>query len=100
MQSERQVLVSKTESEGTADAEKIRSAANRKSADMIAKADAKATDIRGQGEAEAAKSFSTFQKNPDLANFLLRLTALELSLKDRATLILDPHTPPFDLLMG
>jgi len=100
MQSERQVLVSRTESEGRAQAEKILSLANRKSAEMLANADAKATGIRGQGEAEANKSFSTFQQNPELAIFLLRLTALELSLKDRATLILDPHTPPFDLLMG
>jgi hypothetical protein len=35
-----------------------------------------------------------------LANFVFRLTALEGSLKDRSTLILDQHIPPFDLFSG
>ena len=100
MQSERQVLVSKTQFEGEADAEKIRSAANRKSAEMLNNAEAEAIRIHGLGEKEAAKSFATFQQSPELANFLLRLTALELTLKDRSTLIFDQHTPPFDLFSG
>ena len=51
-------------------------------------------------KAEAAKSFAVFQKNPDLANFLLNLNAMELSLKSRATLIFDQHTQPFNLFQG
>jgi hypothetical protein len=41
-----------------------------------------------------------FQQNPELANFLLRLNALEQSLKERSTLIFDQRTPPFDLFSG
>ena len=66
----------------------------------LSKAEAEATVIRGQAEAEAAKSLAAFEKNPQLANFLLELKALEASLKDRATLILDQQTPPFNLLRG
>lgn len=100
MTSERQVLVSDTQAQGEAEASKIRTTANSKSAEMIANADAQATRIRGDGQAKAAESFAVFQKNPELANFLLNLNALELSLKDRATLIFDQHTQPFNLFQG
>ncbi|MCS7337635.1 MAG: protease modulator HflC [Verrucomicrobiae bacterium] len=98
MQSERQVLISKFQHEGEAEAAKIKSEADRKAAELLAVAEAEATRIRGLGEAEAAKSLATFQQHPDLANFMFRLSALEASLKERATLILDQQTPPFDLL--
>jgi membrane protease subunit HflC len=100
MTSERQVLISKLQNEGEAEAQKIRSAADRKGAEMMAAAEGQALEIRGKGEAEAAKSLSVFQQNPELASFLFRLTALEDVLKDRATLIFDQQTPPFDLLRG
>jgi membrane protease subunit HflC len=98
MQSERQVLISKIENEGKEEASKIRSSAQRESAKLLADAEADATRIRGLGEAEAAKSFAVFQKNPDLANLILKLNALEMTLKEKATLVVDPTTPPFDLL--
>jgi membrane protease subunit HflC len=97
MQSERQVLVSKIQYEGEEQAIKIRSSADRESAKLLADAEAEATRIRGQGEAEAAKSFAVFEKSPELANLVLKLNALELTLKEKSTLILDQSTPPFDL---
>jgi modulator of FtsH protease HflC len=100
MQSERQVLISKTQNEGEAEASKIRTQADSKSAELIYNADAQATRIRGEGQAKAAESFAVFQQNPELANFLLSLNALELSLKDRSTLIFDQHTQPFNLFRG
>lgn len=100
MKSERDVLSNKSQYEGESEAQKIRSTADRKAADMITDADAKATEIRGQGEAAAAKHLVTFQKNPDLANFLQRLNTLEASTKERTILIFDPRTPPFDLFNG
>ena len=57
-------------------------------------------EIKGKGEAEAAKSLAVFQQNPELASFIFRLTALEGSLKERSILIFDQHTPPFDLFRG
>jgi modulator of FtsH protease HflC len=97
MTSERTVLISKLQYAGEAEAQKIRSAADRQAAETIANADAAATRIRGEGEAEAAKTLPIFQQNPELANFLLRITALQQSLNQRATLIFDERTPPFDL---
>ena len=98
MQSERQVQVSKIQFEGEREASDIRSSADLQSAKLLADADAEATTIRGMGEREAAKSFEVFQQNPELANFLLKLTGLEAFLKERTTLILDQGTPPLDLL--
>jgi membrane protease subunit HflC len=97
MTSERQILISRFQYEGEAEAQKIKSAADRQAAETIANADAAATRIRGEGEAEAAKMLPVFQQNPELANFLLRIGALQQSLNQRATLIFDERTPPFDL---
>jgi membrane protease subunit HflC len=100
MTKERQVLASKSQYEGEAEAQKIRSEADRKAAEMLYAAAGQATQIRGRAEAEAAKSLTVFQQNPELAKFIFGLTALESSLKERSTLIFDQHTPPFDLLWG
>jgi membrane protease subunit HflC len=97
MTSERQVLISKLQYTGEAEAQEIRSAADRQAAETVANADADATRIRGEGEAEAAKTLPVFQQNPELANFLLRISALQQSLNQRSTLIFDERTPPFDL---
>lgn len=98
MESERQVLVSKIQFEGEAQANNIRSDADARSARLLADADAQATRIRGEGEATAAKSFTVFKQNPDLANLLLKNSVLEQFLKEKTTLILDENTPGFDLL--
>ena len=42
----------------------------------------------------------TVEQNPELANFLLRIDALQQSLNQRSTLIFDERTPPFDLFTG
>ncbi len=97
MTSERQVLISQSQYQGEAEAEKIRSEANRRAAELLANAEGQATQIRGKGEAEAAKSLEIFNQNPELAKFIFRLNALESALKDRSVLIFDQNTPPFDL---
>jgi membrane protease subunit HflC len=100
MTSERQILISKFQYEGEAEAQKIRAAADRQAAETIADANAAATRIQGEGEAEAAKTLPIFQQNPELENFLLRVDALKQSLNQRATLIFDERTPPFDLFQN
>lgn len=100
MTSERKMLADQSQFEGEAEAQKIRSAAERAAAERMANAESEATRIRGEGEAEAAKSLAVFRQNPELANFIFRLNALEASLKDRAVLVFDQNTPPFDLLRG
>ena len=100
MTSERQIQISETQSDGDRQASNIRADANSKSAQMIATANAEATRLKGEGEKAAQDSLVIFQQNPDLAKFLLNLDALELALKDRATLIFDQRTAPFNLLQG
>lgn len=100
MQSERKVLADKSQYEGEAEAQKIRSKADREAAELLAGLKARPTQIRGEGEAEAAKTLPVFQQNPELANFIFRLNALEGSLKERSILIFDRQTPPFDLFYG
>jgi len=100
MTAERKLLADKSQFEGEADAQKIRSDANRRAAEMLANAEGRATEIKGQGEAQAAKSLAVFQQNPELATFVFRLDALDATLKDRSTLIFDQHTEPFSLLRG
>jgi membrane protease subunit HflC len=100
MREERQQLVKQFTGEGEAEAIRIRAEAERQRAEILARAEAEATVMRGQAEAEAAKSLAVFEQNPKLANFLLDLKALEQSLKERATLILDQQTPPFNMLQA
>jgi modulator of FtsH protease HflC len=100
MTSDRQILINKYTYQGEAEAQKIKSAADRQAADTVNNALADATRIRGEGEAEAAKVLPVFQQNPELANFLLRIDALQQSLNQRSTLIFDERTPPFDLFTG
>jgi modulator of FtsH protease HflC len=97
MKSERQNLIAQNQSLGDSEAMKIKSTAERQAAETISKASAEAIQIRAAGEAEAAKTFTIFQQNPELANFLLRIDALQKSLNQKSTLIFDERTPPFDL---
>jgi modulator of FtsH protease HflC len=87
MGAERQVLVSKIESEGNARAAGIRAEADRNAAILVSDA-----------ESKAAESLQTMNQEPELAKFLLRITGLEMFLRERTTLILDQNTSPLDLL--
>jgi membrane protease subunit HflC len=100
MKSERAVRENEIKYEGERQARAIRDAADLESAKLLTEADAQATRIRGEGEKAAAASLTVFQQNPALGEFLLKLNGLELFLKERTTLILDPKTPPLDLLIG
>jgi membrane protease subunit HflC len=100
MTSERQVLVQQLQQEGDAEAQIIKSGAERRAAELLATAHGQALEIKGKGEAAAARSLEVFRQNPQLANFLFRLSALEEALKQRSTLIFDQQTPPFDVFKG
>jgi membrane protease subunit HflC len=97
MKAERTKFITEAQFKGEAEATKIKSAAERQAADVIANAQAAATRIEGAGNAEAAKTLGVFQENPELAVFLLQLDALKNSLGQKSTLIFDERTPPFDL---
>lgn len=100
MTSERQRLIEQLQREGEARAQMIRSDADRRAAEMIAVAQGQARKIEGEGQVQAARYLGAFRQNPELANFLFRLAALEESLKDRATLVFDQRNAPFDLFSG
>jgi modulator of FtsH protease HflC len=97
MTSERQVLISLAENDRQIGGAENQVRRRRQAAETIANAQAAATRIRGEGEAEAAKTLPIFQQNPELAVFLLRIDAIKQSLNQRSTLIFDERTPPFDL---
>lgn len=97
MKAERTKLISKAQYEGEAEATKIKSAAERQAADVVANAQADATRIQGEGQAEAAKTLAVFQQNPDLEVFQLEIEALKNSMNQKTTLILDETKPPFDV---
>ncbi len=100
MKAERGLLVKRLQGEGASEAIRIRSDADREREGILADAESKATIIRGQADAKVSESLKIFEQDPELAVFLLKLNALEQSLKERSTLVLDPRTPPFDLLKG
>jgi len=100
MKQERQLLVSKENNDGLRDANIIKAEADSQAAILVANAQASAIRIKGEGEAAAAPTLKTFEQNPDLYIFLLRVDALKQSLGQRATLIFDDRTPPFDLFQS
>lgn len=98
MKAEREQLVKQFQGEGAGEYIRIVSEANLERDKILAEAEKQATIIRGQADKEASQALKTFEQNPELAVFLLKLEALEHALKDRATLVVDTKSPPFDLL--
>jgi len=69
MTSERKVLTDKLQFEGEKEAQKIRSEADRKASELLYIAEGQATQIRGKGEAEAAKSLEVFSEESRARQF-------------------------------
>jgi len=97
MKGERQLIINSEQYEGTKEATIIKSTADRIATETIANANATAAQIMGKGYAKAATVLPIFEKDPALANYLLRLDALQQALNQKTTLIFDERTPPFDL---
>lgn len=100
MKAERIRRAAEIVSQGTVEANKIRTDADRKSQELIAAAEARAKIIRGKGDAEAARYYKDLDANPELAMFLRSLESLEVILKDRTTFIVPTDRVPFNLLQG
>jgi membrane protease subunit HflC len=98
MAEERKKEQKRLESQGQADATKIKSEAEMERGKILAKADADALNIKGEADAEAAKFLAIEEQEPELAKFLYKLRALEQIGKEKTAYFLDPHTSPFDLL--
>jgi modulator of FtsH protease HflC len=98
MRAERQRLVARYQAEGDRDAKILRANADGQAKEILANATADAIRITGQAEIQAQTYYTVFEKNPELAIFLVQLKAMEQALKDHTHLILDQQTPPFNLL--
>ena len=95
---DRKLVADRYLAEGTVRASEIRNDADQKKAVMLAKAEAEAREIRAQGDAEAATFYAVFRESPELAEFLRKLDALRLIMRNQTTLVLDTNVAPFDLL--
>jgi len=89
MKEERNTEVEKFRAEGQAEAQQIRSEAERQRKNIVAMANAEAQRIRGEGEAEVAKYSKIFAEQPELANWLRTIRAVENITKTRTTVVLD-----------
>ena len=98
MNQDRKAEVEKLLSEGKLEASKIKTNAEVKKGEIIAKAEAEAKAIRSEGDVEAAKAMAVFRQNPELAAFLSKLDSLRQIMKSKTTLVLDTNTDPFTLL--
>ena len=98
MNAERETEVQKILAEGNTVAARIRAEADKESVELFAEAENKAKRIRAQGDAEAAQHYSVFKQDQELALFLRKLDSLKKTLSEKAVLILDTDTSPFDLL--
>jgi len=95
---ERNVLISSFRGEGQRRAAEIRAEADRERQDILSKASAEARRIKGEADAKAAEAYKVFAQNEELAMLILESDALKEVMKGRTTLILDPNTPPLNLL--
>jgi len=100
MRAERKELADRYRSEGEAEATRIRAEADSARQKLLAQADADAKRLRAEGEAAAAEFYRAFEADPELAIFLRNLDALEETLKEKSTVVLDAQSEPFRLLNG
>jgi membrane protease subunit HflC len=93
MKSERQAKAAEYQASGEASATAIRERAQAAKEKILAFANRKALEIKGQGEAASAEYLSKFKGNEPLAAFLRSLDALRVGLKSRTILLMDESNP-------
>ena len=98
MKTDRQRRTEATIARGLAEAATIQADANLKKTKLLATAEARAKEIRGRGDAEAAKYYKFLEEEPELAMFLRNIEALEKIMKERTTIVIRDDSEPFKLL--
>ncbi|MHC4758652.1 MAG: protease modulator HflC [Planctomycetota bacterium] len=98
MQAERSVSTQRTIAQGNAEATAIRSDADMKKTEILAAAEARAMEIRGRGDAEAARYYEMLEADPELAMFLRNIKALQSTLEKDSTIVISAESEPFNLL--
>ena len=86
--------------EGDRESQIVKSEAERRSIEIIAKAQADAQRIRGEGDATAAAIYATaYNRNPEFYSFYRSLQAYRNSLgKDRDVMVVSPDSDFFRYL--
>ncbi len=97
MAAARRLQADQTRAQGQAEAEKIRSEADRQREVLLAQAYRKAQTVKGEGDAQAARIYAaSFGKDPEFAAFYRSLEAYRASFDNRSdVLVLDPSSDFF-----
>jgi modulator of FtsH protease HflC len=98
MQARRDTLAEQRRAKGMADAEAIRSEAKAKHDKIMAFTAQRADQIREEGEIQAAEYLKQMGEDKDLAIFLAWLDAVETSLSQNTTLVLESNVAPWHLM--
>ncbi|NLW85433.1 MAG: hypothetical protein GXY38_01005 [Planctomycetes bacterium] len=94
MKEERRMKVQEYETRGNAYATAIRERARAASEKIRAFSGAKASVIRGEGDAAAAAYYARFGEHEELAKFLRNLESLKITLQQRTVILLDESIFP------
>jgi membrane protease subunit HflC len=100
MRAERNRRAQVITSQGKGEAIKIETDAKSKAEELITAAEARATAIRGRGDAEAAKHYEKLKADPELAMLLRDIEALKKILGSGTTFVTPTDMRPFELLRG
>lgn len=97
MEAERKRVANELRSTGAAEGEKIRADADRQREIAIANAYRDAQKIKGEGDAEAARTYGeAFSRDPQFAQFYRSLEAYKASLSRKGdVMVLDPSSSEF-----
>ncbi len=97
MEAERKRVANELRSTGAAEGEKIRADADRQREVTIANAYRDAQKIKGEGDAEAARTYGeAFGKDPQFAQFYRSLDAYKASFNNKSdVMVLDPSSSEF-----
>ena len=98
MRQEQQTLAHAIRAEGEKEAKIMRDNAASQKAQKLALAEAEAKEIRGNAVIAAASLYPAFEEDLEFAIFLRKMDALVEMMSTKTTIVLDPDTPPFDLL--
>ncbi|PLX43386.1 MAG: protease modulator HflC [Deltaproteobacteria bacterium] len=96
MRAERERQATKYRAEGEEESKKLRSAADKERAIILAEAYKTAEELRGQGDAEATRIYAeAFGKDPEFYSFMRSLSVYTSSIGEKDVVILDPDDPLF-----
>ena len=97
MEAERKRVANELRSTGAAEGEKIRADADRQREVILANAYRDAQKVKGEGDAQAAQSFSeAFGRDPQFAQFYRSLEAYKASFNKKSdVMVLDPSSSDF-----